>query len=72
LHPNAAVHHSKNCALMSQMGHTRSFDDVRLNVRFAQKRTSVDGPQNAIPVIAVIRGTGITEYLVAIARITPP
>jgi len=23
LHPNAAVHHSKNCALMSQMGQLR-------------------------------------------------
>jgi hypothetical protein len=27
---NAAVHHSKNCALMSQMGQTRSFGDVCL------------------------------------------
>jgi hypothetical protein len=28
LRKNAAVHHSKNCALMSQMGHNRSFGDV--------------------------------------------
>jgi hypothetical protein len=28
LRKNAAVHHSKNCAMMSQMGQTRSFADV--------------------------------------------
>src|SRR6516225_6631637 len=28
LRKNAAVHHSKNCAMMSQMGQTRSFGDV--------------------------------------------
>jgi hypothetical protein len=29
LHPNAAVHHSKNYAPMSQMGQIRSSDVVR-------------------------------------------
>jgi hypothetical protein len=52
-------------------GHTRSFDDVRLNVRFAQKRTSVDCPQNAIPVIAVIRGTVVMECS-RLPRLSPP
>jgi len=39
LRNNAAVHHSKHCALMSQMGQTRSWGPCRLDVRFAQKRT---------------------------------
>jgi hypothetical protein len=30
LRKNAAVHHSKNCALMSQMGHERPKGDVRV------------------------------------------
>jgi len=42
LRKNAAVHHSKNCALMSQMGQTRPFWDVRSNVRIARKRTLSD------------------------------
>jgi hypothetical protein len=39
LRKNAAVHHSKNCALMSQMGQTRSSALCPFNVRFARKRT---------------------------------
>jgi hypothetical protein len=34
---NVAVHHSKNCALMSQMGHDRSFCDVRRTTALAPK-----------------------------------
>jgi hypothetical protein len=41
LRKNAAVHHSKNCALMSQMGHTRSFGDVCLMSGLPRKRTQV-------------------------------
>jgi len=33
------LHHSKTCLLTLAMGRTRSFGDVRLNVRFARKRT---------------------------------
>jgi len=39
LHPNAAVHHSKNCALMSQMGPNSVIQRCRLNVRFGRRRT---------------------------------
>jgi hypothetical protein len=29
LREDAAVHHSKNCVMMSQMGHSRRFQDAR-------------------------------------------
>jgi hypothetical protein len=38
---NAAVHHSKNCALMSQMGHKQTSRHPLGHVRFPQKQTSL-------------------------------
>jgi hypothetical protein len=72
LRKRAAVHHSKNCALMSQMGQLRSSEVVRrmtaltLEADLAGSRRDVSEVPTAV--IAAVRRTGFMEYR---RRITP-
>src|SRR5262249_61452876 len=72
LRKRAAVHHSKNCALMSQMGQLRSSEVVRrmtaltLEADLAGSRRDVSEVPTAV--IAAVRRPGFMEYR---RRITP-
>jgi hypothetical protein len=85
LHPNAAVHHSKNCALMSQMGQELRIGAVR-NISALPPRADVGADIVEPPVSANkrhrpeypfawlrqrFRGTGVMEYFAEVALVTP-